>query len=274
MANKYVYVADIWEGQGPIDEIIMYNGGVKGFIIRLNDMNGGHHKDTAFDQSWAETRNLLRMPYFVYNPWVSGTENFNWLLANCPPEARTVAVDIEVAYSAVSPQEYTNQVNQFLALASPRWGIKIYTGGGYLGLLSVWPKNYDYWFARWPSALYPTGVETWTWDKFSSVANTLDWNTWVGTGNPNAAKIGPVKLWQATGDRLILPGTNRILDVSLWNGTEAELAYWFGYTTSSLEDRVKYLETTVAQQGARITALENTMTQLLDYISSPLPRPT
>jgi aspartate 1-decarboxylase len=49
-------VADLYEGSLEIDEPVLKANGVAGMIIRLNDMNGGHHLDTGFSNmspSWA-----------------------------------------------------------------------------------------------------------------------------------------------------------------------------------------------------------------------------
>ena len=53
-------------------------------ITRLNDINGGHHKDENFDKQWKQAQYFLRAPYFVYNPWVNGKGNYDWLMANLP----------------------------------------------------------------------------------------------------------------------------------------------------------------------------------------------
>lgn len=235
---KYIKVVDNWEGQLEIDEQKFLDGGVKGMIIRLNDMNGGHHMDTGFWKQWNEATKFCRMPYFVFNPWVSGKANYDWLLANCP-DSSSVAVDIEVVYPGMSQSTYTNLVNEFLSYASTKWSVKIYTGGGYVGLINPWPKNYDYWWARYPGVMYPPTVEYWTWEKFDSVADTLVWSSWI-----NQPQVGPIKLWQCTGDRLILPGTTKVLDVSLWPGTLDELKVWFGSKNipMTLEERVTSLE--------------------------------
>lgn len=93
---------DVWEGSLDIDEEIIHGGGVVGFIIRLNHISGGHHMDTNFTPQWAQSINFLRAPYFVYNPWVDGKTNFNWLMANLPQNDVTlVSADIEVAWKSV-----------------------------------------------------------------------------------------------------------------------------------------------------------------------------
>ena len=41
---------DVWEGSLDIDETLLLSEGVKGLIIRLNDMNGGHIK--GYSSCW------------------------------------------------------------------------------------------------------------------------------------------------------------------------------------------------------------------------------
>lgn len=241
--SKYLRIIDTWEGQGELDEDKLLLSGVVGIISRLNDISGGLHLDTNFKTQWEQSKNFCRIPYMVFNPWVSGKVNYDWLLSNCP-DSPVVAVDIEVTYPGMSPIVYLGLVNEFLSYANKNWIIKIYTGGGYLGLLPSWPKNYDYWWARYPNVMYPPTVENWTWEKFDSVADTLIWSNWL-----NFPQVGPIKLWQCTGDRLILPGTTKVLDVSLWPGTLDELKTWFGVKNIplTLEERVGYLELEVAK---------------------------
>ena len=43
---------DTWENLGAIDESVLKSSGVAGIGIRLNDINGGHHMDTAFVKQW------------------------------------------------------------------------------------------------------------------------------------------------------------------------------------------------------------------------------
>jgi hypothetical protein len=64
-------------------------------IIRLNDMRGGHKVDKGFPGSGLESDQFVRWPYFVYNPWVSGKANFEFM-AKHMPDCGAVSADIEV----------------------------------------------------------------------------------------------------------------------------------------------------------------------------------
>lgn len=222
MRDDRCLVVDVWEGQLEIDEAALKAGGVAGIGIRINDMNGGHHMDTGFAKQWKEAVGFVRFPYFVYNPWVDGAANYAWLEANMPDEARSVAIDIEVRYSGITPSKYAGEVNKFLALADKKWKTIIYTGAGYLDLLSKWPRV-DYWWAQYPNPqTYFADVDTW-----QELTERL--------GNPaldvpfNVAQIpGTLKMWQVSGDYLTLPGCKRDIDVNVFYGSRAELARYFG----------------------------------------------
>ena len=219
MNSNTCLVIDVWQGSLEMDEGVLKANGVAGIGIRINNMNGGHHRDTGFDKQWAEAANFVRFPYFVYNPWVDGLANFNWLLANMPVDAKSVAVDVEVRYANITPARYASEVNTFLEMCATRkWKTIIYTGQWFLDTLSRWPIC-DYWWAQYPNpAKYFGSIKTWDELKLA-----LD--------NPNIARPfnesacpGQVKMWQFTGDFLVLPGTIRDIDVNLFFGNETELA--------------------------------------------------
>jgi GH25 family lysozyme M1 (1,4-beta-N-acetylmuramidase) len=219
--NNYLLLVDTYESE-TIDETALKTNNVSGMIIRLNHIEGGHHLDTNFTTQWSETGSagLLRVPYFVYNPWVDGQKNYDWLVKHMPLEAGAVMVDIEVTYYGYSPATYAAEVARFFQLAGPRWNYMIYTGEGFLNLLSSWPTDADYWWAQYPNSLYPPGPQKWTWDQVRAQVNTLN-------GPYNAAKIpGRLKMWQVSGDRLILPGSSKPIDVNVFPGTYNELKTW------------------------------------------------
>lgn len=222
MREQTCLVVDTWEGQMEIDEGILQANQVYGIGIRLNDMNGGHHLDTNFEKQWLEARGFARFPYFVYNPWVSGSRNFDWLKANIPSSVIRVAIDIEVRYSEISPRMYQSEVATFLRLCDVA-GLKtlIYTGQGYSDLLASWPKEHDYWWAQYPSTdYYFRGVSSWY-----QLKTALDSPNLVAPFNKNKIP-GKLKLWQI-GDKFVLPGNARMMDVNVFFGTEAELRDYF-----------------------------------------------
>jgi GH25 family lysozyme M1 (1,4-beta-N-acetylmuramidase) len=219
--NNYLLLVDTYESE-TIDEAALKANNVSGMIIRLNHIAGGHHPDETFTTQWTETGNagLLRVPYFVYNPWVNGQANYDWLVKHMPYEAGAVMMDIEVVYSGYSPATYAAEVAKFCQLVGARWNYMIYTGEGFLDLLSSWPTDADYWWAQYPNSLYPSTAQKWTWDQVRTKVNALD-------GPNNAAKIpGRLKMWQASGDRLILPGSAKPIDVNVFPGTYEQLKAW------------------------------------------------
>jgi GH25 family lysozyme M1 (1,4-beta-N-acetylmuramidase) len=220
--QTYQLLVDVWEGQLEVDEATLRANGVAGMLIRLNDMNGGHHMDTNFAAQWAQAEGFARAPYFVYNPWVSGLENYNWLRANMPSAAGAVMIDIEVRKDGYSPATYAFEVQKFIELAKTQWKTAIYTGQWFLSYLSVWPKDVDYWWAQYPYTFYPASVVSMTWNELRAKLDAF-------TGPINAMSCpGPLRMWQFTGDKLILPGCVRPIDVNAFFGTAQDLAAWLG----------------------------------------------
>jgi len=233
---------DVWEGSLDIDEQTIYDGGIVGLLIRLNHMSGGHHMDSNFLTQWLQSINFLRAPYFVYNPWVDGRTNYNWLMANLPKNDVTlVAADVEVKYTDYSPEVYADQVQTFTDLAKAQVHLIIYTGQWFLPFLAHWPTNVEYWWARYPDRFYPTPSETWSYEKLDTEVHSYGWYP-----DPQKKSPGPIKLWQLSGDRLKLPGCcGRAVDVNTWSGDLASLKTWWGVSAPpvlTLEQRVSKLE--------------------------------
>lgn len=238
--ETYQIVLDIWEAVTNLDEKTLKDNSVTGLIVRVNDMFGGHHLDENFHALWDLAAKFpVRAPYFVYNPWVDGLANFNWLYANYPVgyQGRTF-VDVEVRYAQVSPSNYAAQVNNFLnACAQKGWKISIYTGYGYLDLMSEWPKL-DYWWARYPYVLYTSSIKTW--DVFKYTIDKLVF----ADADPTHKCPGIVRLWQCT-DQITLPGFgNRPVDLNIFKGTLEDLQLWLGADkiVPTLEERLTSLE--------------------------------
>lgn len=251
-------VIDVWEGSLDIDEPVIKSTRVKAILIRINNMSGGHHMDKNFLVQWNQSSGFARAPYFVYNPWVDGKANFMWLsntLDSLNLGIKSVFVDIEVRYAETTPSEYEYNVREFLRMASSKWSMKIYTGGGYLDLLKTWPKEYDYWYARYLNDFYPKARQVWSWDMLNEKVDKVTWPLQV-------PQVGPIKLIQFTGDRLILPGTaNRPMDVSVWWGDEKELVKWIEGTD--------YVELPIPEPKPQTTIKGTVNVPLLNVRSQP-----
>ena len=211
--NDYILGLDVWEGSLEIDESVLLDNKIKFLLIRINDMNGGHHKDNGFDKQWSEATNFIRVPYFVYNPWVSGIVNADYLISILPLGVTTIAVDIEVRKYNYSPLAYAKEVDACIKYWISRgMTVIIYTGSWFLNYLSYWPHYVEYWWARYPYALYPSQATKITWDYLRLILETITWSP--------GCNQGPCSLWQCSGDRLILPGTLRTMDVNIFYGNE------------------------------------------------------
>ena len=240
--DHFVLGFDAWEGSLEIDEQTLLDNGVAFGFARLNDMNGGHHKDENFDNQWPQLVNFLRAPYFVYNPWATGKANFEWLAANMPANAVRLGVDIEVKYPGYSPITYGTEVTSFLNLASKEWLIAKYTGAWFLQYLNTWPAG-DYWWARYPNSFYPDQITRITWAELKAKVTAATWSP-----DPNKLCAGEVKIWQIS-PRYQPEGTQHALDINVWLGTLAELTTWWGSEAQPAPD--------TDQLVARIAALEN-----------------
>jgi len=218
-----ILLVDTWEDGGEIDEAYLFANGVSGMIVRLNDIDGGHHMDAGFAAQWEQARSFpVRIPYFVFNPWVSGHRNYDWLVANMPSEARAVMLDIEVAYSGITPDQYAAEVETFCSLVNLQWNSMIYTGEWFLPYLSTWPKSAGYWWAQYPFALYPSVKQPLSWGKLRDKLAAFSLPA-------NASKVpGQLRMWQFTADRYIMDGCTRAMDVNAWLGTMDELLDFAG----------------------------------------------
>lgn len=223
--TEFCLGVDLWGGNGDINEQAFVAGKVDFMAVRLNSITGGHHLDANFDPQWRQAAGLfLRWPYFVFNPWVSGKENFMWLADHIGNLGiRRIAADIEVRKDGLSPVDYALEVHVFKELVQKYWKLAIYTGGWFLPLLSYWPDDVDYWWARYPSSMYPASSQNITWEELYRLASGLSW-----APGPTP---GPCDVWQCSGDRFKLPGTNsRVIDVNLFRGNKARLSAWVGET--------------------------------------------
>jgi len=209
---------DIYEGSGDFDTAVLYAGGVRGAIIRLNDMNGGHHQDNRFNEYWKLFEQFARAPYFVFNPWVSAQANYDWLSAHIPPECKTIFIDIEVRYDGISSSAYAAAIEQFMRMSQQRWHSVIYTGYGFYDLLSRWPTC-EYWWAQYPNVVDWSTIKTW-----EQLQQSLD-TVYIPANKQYIP--GVLRMWQFSGDKLLLPGTERTIDCNQFYGTEDELQAFF-----------------------------------------------
>lgn len=231
----YQIVLDIWEGNPNIDVDILRSNGVCGIIVRINDMSGGHHIDKMFAQSWELSKKFpVNAIYFVYNPWVSGTENFNWLYAHLPENYKQrLFVDIEVSKPDYSTSAYANEVQIFFNLCKGKFPASVYTGEWFLKMLAYWPKDLDYWWAAYPTVFWPIPSQAISWDEFKRRLTTVSF-AYNKSASPSA-----VKLWQCSGDQIKLPGGNgHPVDVNIFQGNLNDLKAWFNSDNIPVEPPV------------------------------------
>jgi GH25 family lysozyme M1 (1,4-beta-N-acetylmuramidase) len=221
--TDYPIVLDLWEGNERFDAKQALDAGIVGAYIRLNDMNGGHHRDQNFAKLWDMFE--LKIPYFVYNPWKKGNVNFDKFMEFVPTDStKVVALDLEVKYKDYSPREYANQVfDMIVRLEAEHWKVIAYTGYGYLSIMNRWP-DIDYIWARYLNAAKP---KLNTWDELVKTARSMIWEP-DRMGDKNVCP-GTVRMWQIA-DSWSPPGCyNHSVDVNIFDGTLNELKKWWGY---------------------------------------------
>jgi hypothetical protein len=267
---NYSLVVDTWLGQGPVDAAKLIAGGVAGGIARLNSCNGVLALDSSFAAAWKGYEALpARGLYFVWHPDYTAQQNFDFLKANAPADCTAFFGDVEIAPLSHDGGFVAAQLAAFVVLFKawkPNALLAIYTGGWFVPVVNYWPTTLDYWYSRYPYALYPdpnnTGIvmaKTWDWvrstiDAFDAAQVKLGSSAWnwmlTGSNGANSFKIGPVKLWQAMADHVILPGSDHIIDVNIFPGTVADLKAWFRMpVVLTLEQRVAALEAKALAHG-------------------------
>jgi GH25 family lysozyme M1 (1,4-beta-N-acetylmuramidase) len=234
----WIFGIDSWEGNLIINEPELKLGGVSFLIPRMNSISGALHMDDTFLTQWAEAEPFIHFPYYVYTPYSPGAVNWAWLKAHLPAGVKRIAVDIEVKRPDYPAWAYAAQVYQFLDDVQ-MYGLKpvIYTGAWFLDTLDSWPAYVEYWWARYPYALYPPDSQRITWAELRVKLDALGWNP--------ACTTGTCHLWQCSGDRYKLPGMNdRVADINVWDGTLNELRAWVGDNVEdepTLEEKVEAL---------------------------------
>lgn len=262
MIEPYQLFVDVWEGNPDLDYATLVSYGVAGAVVRLNDMSGGHHMDTAFIATWLKVKIMpCRALYFVYNPWVDGKANYAWLAAHVPADFNSrIYADVEVKYPNYSPDAYANEVAIFVALCKTRWPISIYTGQGFLSTLTTWPKDVDYWWAAYPNN-FNTG-ESISWPELH---NRLDAMAFAYNGATCPGGKANIKAHQFSGGGVILPGfgTHKV-DLSVFPGTLTDLQKWMGPFGAPLHTPIE----DVPSDADKIIALANNVAALSDSLNS------
>ena len=226
----YSIVLDVYEGSLEVDEAEFERGGIVGIIIRINDIKEKMRMDSNFVKQWTEAKNFLPVPYFVYDTRVTQRENFEFLYANMP-KCPAVFIDIEVNPNNLSPWVLGTQFNEFITACKMYWHTIIYTGAGFIDRLDPWRLDVDYWWSYYPKSMYPDQRINVTWEKLHAMCNALPFPP----ANLLTAPY-PVKLHQCSGDRLIVPGSTRAIDVSIFPGTKSDYTKWIGYDTITLPE--------------------------------------
>jgi GH25 family lysozyme M1 (1,4-beta-N-acetylmuramidase) len=222
--KNYSLIIDVSEHQGTVDWAILKQG-VAAVIIRINSNDGTTiHKDLKFDQFWAGAKaaGLIVSPYIYYDPELgNGQAHYVWLVANMPAGCTTIFADIEQVQAGLDPTLYGVEVNKFLQLCQTRWKTIIYTGAWFLPNMTNWSTTLDYWWSAYPASMYPQTPLKQSWSELDTKIQGLSWPAWNWKACP-----GEIKLWQCSGDRLIIPGSSGTMDINVFPGSASEYSAW------------------------------------------------
>ena len=285
-------VIDVSHWNGPADWNQVKAKGVSAAIIRagsIDDATGICYKDWEIERHLAGARSV-KMPYAFYwyfRPKYSGVlqaEYFSYLMNDLNiPVCTAVTADVEV--SGVNPEQTAGTILDFMTvLPSPI----IYTRQ------SFWDSNVapypnwnmcNLWAARYNTAL--TGPwsdghfvfrdwDTWKFWQFSSTGLAVDYGFDPNAYNPHNLDANGVSR-----------GYSKALDLSYFNGTEAELLAYFGdqypqaepppAPVDPLEDvklRLVALEETVMQSRESIALHSKEIEDLITALKDNLPKNT
>jgi hypothetical protein len=206
--SKYLYGPDVWEGSLDIDENVIFAGGSKFIIIRMNDTVGGLHLDENFKKQWDQSRLFGKCPYFVVAPWIYASAQAKFIMDNMPQGCKTICLDVELHYNE-TPTQYAVLLKQLITqLKTNGYLVIIYTGQWFMQYVSPWPTDCEYWLAAYALIAYPKERISLTWDQSKEIMKQLNW--------PTLVMPGKIVIYQFTGDRWILPGcANRAVDMNL-----------------------------------------------------------
>jgi hypothetical protein len=227
-----IFMIDTFEGQGPLDLVALKENNVRYILCRLGAYSrlgglAGNRVDDLFWQQWTELQKdtwFKKGVYIPYNPWRTWEYNLQWLKDNLPADCITVEIDIENTRAFYSSQDYAGAVENYIQGIKkdiPGVQIIVYTGQGSLNLLSKWPAYLPYSWAQYYYFLRPSDTLQLGWEELRRRMNLY--------AGPNNIKSCPgvVHMWQITGDKLVLPGSNKGLDVYVWMSGQYELDQLF-----------------------------------------------
>jgi hypothetical protein len=222
---------DTWEGDPLLDERGLYGVGVRGNIIRMNQSDGSMRLDVTFKTQWAQSTCFYRMPYIVYGSWYDQEQVFEWIMANIPPEARAIALDIELDAFVINPVRVaTNLLSLITKLKAA--GLKVIDYSGTWWWLpthiaeGAWMKNEEYWWASYPKLLQPDNARhVTTWAVLIPLLNKWVWDDGGAPGHCVLRQVCSCWAPEFTG------GVN--IDINLFKGSRDDL------TAAALELELK-----------------------------------
>jgi len=225
--TKLCIVGDFWEANTGLDEITLYNNGMRGVILRMNDTVNREHLDDNFISQWKQSEIFYRMPYFVFGDWFTPTQQYDFAMQNMPKEARAIGLDVEVDANTIQPHKVADDLFDLLTrFKNAGLKTKVYSGSWWwtpkhIDTGEAWENTQEYWWAAYPYLFQPNNTRTnFTWNQLKTLISQWTWNT--------GEAPGPCSLRQIC-SRYVLEGTGGLnIDVNIFNGTELQLKDYFG----------------------------------------------
>jgi lysozyme len=206
------------------------------FIIAKSSQ-GDYAKDRLFDTYYEQMKrkNILMGAYHWFDPLRDVNKQYDYIM--------TVLQDKEFDFFALDIEQYweswgeweNNNITRFIdpykiseygrrlaeKMKSNFEHVLIYTRASfvdeYASPMKSWMKDYKLWYASYP---YKKGTVNVTWQELR--------DSWLPTGEILFPKKYPEDLknyifWQFSGDKFIVPGCTKRIDLNLFRGTREEL---------------------------------------------------
>jgi hypothetical protein len=224
--DNYTTIIDTSQFTGDMEDGLLKS---KAIIIRMNGVwpqaehQAEFYIDHCFRKQWNKSLSSNPVPYFIFSPYHTGVENYNFLNTYSLTGIKTIFVDVELENPGIDKKEYGKRLNDFYNLAAKKTHIVIYTGAWFTPKVEPWP-DCEYWFSWWPEIMYPPAETKLTWDELDKKLKTLSWAEM--TKRAAGAGIKTVCLWQCSGERLVVPGSPTRMDINVYPDSFDKYKAW------------------------------------------------
>ncbi len=202
-------IVDCYSGDGAVEPLVLRANGADAICVKAGQ---GNWQDPRFKETWVRAKGALpRQAYWFLDPRYSLTDHINSMLKALgdDPGEMPLLQDYEANAKlgiALAPLSWLYQIDGAIVKALGR-PTMIYTNANYWqqgnGLTYPWAATRDLFTAQYPFVPNPSTGQPKVY---------APWKTW--------------KMWQFT-DHGSMPGMeSKSRDISVYNGTVAEMAAW------------------------------------------------